>query len=336
MKRINTLFLIIVLMVSMIGCGKNIQAAWQENYDLGMRYLTEGSYEEAILSFTAAIEIDAKRIDSYIGRGDAYVLWGDTDESVMIEKYELALADFLKAVELGDQNADTYMKAANMYVGIGDIDAAIQILWKGSNSTQNRALFTRAQILELPDEIAVLTKQTEHSKRIQTGSGEFSGDDLMRGYQIYEYDENGYLVHWEDWDNVGYNGNYKWVKESYCDWVYLSATENWMQKYYILEVEYEKYSSNEEATQNANQWRCITDTGEHLPGTSEAPYYMGDLNPFPDDNPDVIENAGIQYINDENGNPILIEKYTAGGQLQYFSECEWDMIDISDLKYKKY
>ena len=33
---------------------------WQEKYDLGIRYLNEGKYDEAVIAFTAAIDIDPK------------------------------------------------------------------------------------------------------------------------------------------------------------------------------------------------------------------------------------------------------------------------------------
>ena len=48
--------------------------SWQDYYDLGVRYLSEGNYEEAIIAFTAALEIDPSRPEAYVGRGDAY--WG--------------------------------------------------------------------------------------------------------------------------------------------------------------------------------------------------------------------------------------------------------------------
>ena len=37
---------------------------WQEQYDRGVRYLEDGNYEEAIIAFTAAIEIDPKRAEA--------------------------------------------------------------------------------------------------------------------------------------------------------------------------------------------------------------------------------------------------------------------------------
>lgn len=75
MKRITTLFLTGLLLLSLIACGA--KGAWQEQYDLGMRYLNEGNYEEAVIAFTAAIEIDAKRPEAYLGAADGYVGLGD-------------------------------------------------------------------------------------------------------------------------------------------------------------------------------------------------------------------------------------------------------------------
>lgn len=65
--------------------------AWQEKYDLGVRYLSEGNYEEAILAFEAAIEIDPKRAEAYLGLADAYTAAGD--EGGAQETLERGLAE---------------------------------------------------------------------------------------------------------------------------------------------------------------------------------------------------------------------------------------------------
>ena len=46
---------------------------WQGQYDLGIRLLGEGKYEEAIIAFTAAIEIAPSRSALYAARGDVYM-----------------------------------------------------------------------------------------------------------------------------------------------------------------------------------------------------------------------------------------------------------------------
>lgn len=78
MKRINSLFLAVALILGLCACAKG-GPTWQEQYDLGVRYLSEGNYEEAIIAFTAAIEIDAKRPEAYISLAEVYTAQGDTD-----------------------------------------------------------------------------------------------------------------------------------------------------------------------------------------------------------------------------------------------------------------
>ena len=82
MKRTIILIAALVLGVLLIGgsfLGKG-SGGWQENYDLGARYLSEGNYQEAILAFTAAIDIDPKRAEGYLGRAEAYEGLAGTQE----------------------------------------------------------------------------------------------------------------------------------------------------------------------------------------------------------------------------------------------------------------
>ena len=80
--------LIIVIALFFVGCQKT--PTWQEQYDLGMRYLTESNYEEAILAFTAAIEIDPKQADSYVYLTQVYLSTGNIEmaETIRAQGYE--------------------------------------------------------------------------------------------------------------------------------------------------------------------------------------------------------------------------------------------------------
>ncbi len=78
-QKIFTICLILISLLALTACGG---PTWQEKYDLGMRYLDEGNYEEAIIAFNAAIKIDPKRADSYISLADTYVAMGDHIEAV--------------------------------------------------------------------------------------------------------------------------------------------------------------------------------------------------------------------------------------------------------------
>lgn len=65
------------------GCSKN-EPTWVEEYDLGIRYLSESNYEKAIVAFQAAIVIDPKRPEPYIGLADVYCAMGDYNTAVSI------------------------------------------------------------------------------------------------------------------------------------------------------------------------------------------------------------------------------------------------------------
>ena len=73
MKQFTCVFLTIILLLTLAACQKAPEVEpvdealdWQTQYDLGVRYLSEGNYEEAILAFEAAIEIDPRNADAYL------------------------------------------------------------------------------------------------------------------------------------------------------------------------------------------------------------------------------------------------------------------------------
>lgn len=129
MKHMSYILLVLILLLcscgqpSTTGEGENIAPTWQEQYDLGIRYLSEGNYEEAIIAFTAAIEIDPKQAPAYVGRGDAYVASGETEENLTA-----ARADYEQAIELDETSAGAYLGLADVYIRQGDYDKAMEIL----------------------------------------------------------------------------------------------------------------------------------------------------------------------------------------------------------------
>ena len=107
-----------LLLSVLCACGQSAPT-WQEQYDLGVRYLSEGNYEEAIIAFTAAIEIDPKRAEAYVGRGDAYISSGETADNLTA-----ALADYEAALELSPGDVELYVKLADVSDRLGDSEAA--------------------------------------------------------------------------------------------------------------------------------------------------------------------------------------------------------------------
>lgn len=102
-KRVETFVLAMILLLAVCACAAPApgesesppepELGYQDYYDLGVRYLSEGNYEEAIIAFTAAIEIEP-RAEAYLGRGDAYVGAGETEENLAaaLSDYEMAFS----------------------------------------------------------------------------------------------------------------------------------------------------------------------------------------------------------------------------------------------------
>ena len=95
MKKKVVAGILLAVALSTVACGNNAGntasnslenaiASWQEQYDLGMRYLEEGDYEQAIVAFTAVIGIDPKQVDAYINLANIYIEQEDYENAVSI------------------------------------------------------------------------------------------------------------------------------------------------------------------------------------------------------------------------------------------------------------
>lgn len=101
----NTALFAFALLILLTACGQRMAVqgdepsnahgamTWQEQYDLGMRYLTEGNYQEAIIAFTAAIEIDPKRPEAYASLAEVYINMEDIDAAIAILEEGIAQTD---------------------------------------------------------------------------------------------------------------------------------------------------------------------------------------------------------------------------------------------------
>ena len=132
MKRIKMMCVLLALLGLLSACSAHSVDAeeqsaptWQSRYDLGVRYLSDGNYEEAILAFTAAIEIDPKNAQAYEQRGDAYwELAQSADGSKQTEAYRSAAEDYESAMQWGSETDELYRRAADAYYGAQDYEKA--------------------------------------------------------------------------------------------------------------------------------------------------------------------------------------------------------------------
>lgn len=191
-KRTVLLIIAGAFLLSLCACGQNVseqidgvgQMTWQEQYDLGVRYLSEGNYEEAIIAFTAAIEIDPKQAPAYVGRGQAYVLSGDTEDNL-----SAAQADFEAAVELDGSLADAWLGLADVHIRRGDYDQALETLQEALERTGNDPSIVD-KLAEL--ESGMFLDSRGNPRRRTT----FDKDGNISTIYDYQYNERGWKTGW--------------------------------------------------------------------------------------------------------------------------------------------
>lgn len=186
MKRFVMLVLAFCILMPCTACGQKAPT-WQEHYDIGVRYLSDGNYEEAIIAFTVAIEIDPKRVEAYVGRGNAYIGSGETEENLTA-----ALADYEKVIELDETNAEAYLGIADVYIRRGDFDKALEILQEALEKTNGDS-----SVQDKIDEIK-RGKIVDSSNNIRR-SNDYDNEGRLLSYTLYEYDEQGRRCGWTNW-----------------------------------------------------------------------------------------------------------------------------------------
>ncbi len=100
MKKILSMMLLINIVVALFaGCAPTPEELYREQYDLGIRYLSEGNYEEAIIAFEAAIEIDPKSVEPYFELSGIYLALEQYDKA---QEYAMLTLDTMHASEVAE------------------------------------------------------------------------------------------------------------------------------------------------------------------------------------------------------------------------------------------
>lgn len=153
-SRVKNYLVLAGLVLLLSACKK--QVTWQEQYDLGMKYLGEGSYQEAVTAFQQAIALDANQQSVYIGTADAYVgLAQRGDEGLNIAKCcDTAEQNYQKALEFDDSTEEIYTKLADVYLLSGDMEKAQEILDTGKAKVSSSDGKLDEKMQQVLDEIA--------------------------------------------------------------------------------------------------------------------------------------------------------------------------------------
>lgn len=195
MKRLTVFLAAVILILSACGQGAFSEGtsgfvvglSWQEQYDLGIRYLSEGNYEEAIIAFTAAIEIDPKQALAYVGRGQAHLLIGGTESH-----YDAAQSDFEQAIELNNSIENAWIGLANVFVARGDQEQAALIL--------EQARGVLGDIPAIVDYLDAIQREFENLVTDAYRVDEKWGNFAIPQININSYDAK--TINAEIWDNI--------------------------------------------------------------------------------------------------------------------------------------
>ena len=208
MKRKTGYILLIVFTLLLCACGKK-EPTWQEQYDLGMKYLNGKDYEEAVTAFQVAISIDPKQQPAYIGAADAYVgMAGSGVDGVDVDKcYEVAEENYRKALDIDSETEEVYEKLADMYMEKEDPDKTKEVIEEAKKEGQEG---TWAE--------EILTKLEEQKAKEEAASGEWKQAylDYMAENRNYDSFGNEITIY------VLININDDAIPELYIDYMYTS------------------------------------------------------------------------------------------------------------------
>ena len=331
MKRIFSLILSIWLVFGLCSCGQKADTSfpadaptWQEQYDLGIRYLSEGNYEEAILAFTAVIDIDPKNAGALSGRGQAYVLSGETEENLAA-----ALADFEAALAADETLAEAWLGLADVYIRMGEYDKALEVLRDALEKTGDQRIADKIAEVESGN----ITDSSGNVRRQST----YDADGSLIWYHIYTYDEQGRRTSVTAFDGAGNQTGH--VDEAYdaegntivwCNY-YGDTGEPW-----AVEYEYDEFGNRIRQTSHQYPDRprvldiknTYNDAGnlvkvEYYSEGALAGYntyeYDSDGNRTKEVDYDNDGNIEFYYLNayDEAGNTVSRDSYNGDGTLNW-------------------
>ena len=111
-RRILGIVTAVALISVLVGCAGG-QKTPQEYYDMGIRYLSEGDYEEAVLVFSALLEIEPNHVQALTGRGQALQHLGGA------ENLDFAQTDYRAALEIDDSDEQIWLALADLLLETG-------------------------------------------------------------------------------------------------------------------------------------------------------------------------------------------------------------------------
>ena len=217
-KCLSSGCVLLLLTMICIGCGTNMETlplsnealTWQQHYDLGVRFLAEGAYEEAIVSLTYAIEIDPKQVEVYLYLAEAYEVLGDRESVEAVLKQGMS---HVEDTSLLQEYMDSLLISSDTMDAVMDVnmDAVVYLPKEDEQWIKMTNTYSNGQISsELwYDSEGNVVRETIYNR-----------DGTIWYHVLYEYDTNGSVIREQT-----YSG----------DWVISSDVQySVMREYHIL------------------------------------------------------------------------------------------------------
>lgn len=194
MKRIMAIVLLAALLLA--GCAGK-ETTWQEQYDLGVRYLSEGNYDEAILAFQTAIQIDPKNELAYIALIDVYGA---------LQNQEMARSVLKEALEQCGETESLQQKAEGMQTEEKPEQAISDVPLEGYPKSVRHDYGDNYYSIEDFDAYGRKTKEYNHFSdgtyeileynewEEVSVSTQYLADDTVAGVWQWTYNDSGNLV----------------------------------------------------------------------------------------------------------------------------------------------
>ena len=161
---------LILMMVFLTACGKNVGQQIEEQLQLGQKYLMEMKYDEAIAAFEKVISLEPKEFRGYEGLMTAYVETERKEDAERVVSDGLAVAD-----TIGEWGED--LRAAFLYF----VDYAVTYFQGEGQDDVVVALLERRLQLEESDEtyrlLIGLYGKTEQLEKLYQLLGEYDGEN---------------------------------------------------------------------------------------------------------------------------------------------------------------
>lgn len=106
-KIFYTILLVLTILL-VAGCQKKMTV--QDYLDLGEKYLTEANYEEAIVAFTKAIEVEPKALKAYEGLTNAYIKTENYEKAQEVLQSGISVYERLTEEEKTDEFKRIYVE----------------------------------------------------------------------------------------------------------------------------------------------------------------------------------------------------------------------------------